>query len=107
MFIWASAASAAAVILLLIIVSYRRQIKKICRQLDFLKENKTNLRLTSDLPLPEIDALIDEINEVLDRAREIRQDTRNSESRLKETITRQENCESWIRLILGVSLVRL
>ena len=52
-----------------------------------MKENKTNLRLTSDLPLPEIDALIDEINEVLDRAREIRQDTRNSESRLKETIT--------------------
>lgn len=87
MFIWASAASAAAVILLLIIVSYRQQIRKICRQLDFLKENKTNLRLTSDLPLPEIDALIDEINEVLDRAREIRQDTRNSESRLKETIT--------------------
>ena len=87
MVVWASAATAAAVILVVILVFYRRQIRKIGRKLEFLKDNRTNLRLTSDLPLGETNELIDGINAVLDESREIRERARRSETQLKETIT--------------------
>ena len=73
MVIWASAATAAAVILIVILILYRRQVRKTGRQLEFLKARRTNLRLTSDLPLKEFNELIDGINEVLDQSREIRE----------------------------------
>lgn len=66
MVIWVSAATAAAVILIVILILYRRQVRKTGRQLEFLKARRTNLRLTSDLPLKEFNELIDGINEVLD-----------------------------------------
>ena len=87
MIVWASATSAAAVILIVILILYRRQVRKIGRQLEFLKDNRTNLRLTSDLPLREMNELIDGINEVLDQSREIRERSQRSETQLKETIT--------------------
>ena len=87
MIVWASAALAAAVILIEILILYRRQVRKIGRQLEFLKVNRTNLRLTSDLPLREMNELIDGINEVLDQSREIRERSQRSETQLKETIT--------------------
>lgn len=87
MVIWASAATAVAVILAMILILYRRQVKKISRQMRFLKDNRTNLRLTSNLPLKEIDELIDGINDVLDLSRKIRQGARQNEAQLKETIT--------------------
>ena len=49
MVIWASGATAAAVILIVILILYRRQVRKTGRQLEFLKDRRTNLRLTSDL----------------------------------------------------------
>ena len=87
MIIWTSAATAAAVILLIILILYRRQVRKTGRQLAFLKEQRTNLRLTSDLPLKEINELIDGINEVLDQSRKIRESAQQNETQLKETIT--------------------
>lgn len=67
--------------------AYRRQIKKICRQLAFLKENKTNLRLTSDLPFSELGDLIDSINEVIDQSREVQKKAQQTGDSLKETMT--------------------
>lgn len=87
MVIWASAATAAAVILIVILILYRRQVRKTGRQLEFLKDRRTNLRLTSDLPLKEFNELIDGINDVLDQSREIRERSRHNEMQLKETIT--------------------
>ena len=78
MIVWASAASAAAVSLIVIWILYRRQVRKIGRQLEFLKDNRTNLRLTSDLPLREMNELIDGINAVLDQSREIRERSQRS-----------------------------
>lgn len=87
MVIWASAATAAAVILIVILILYRRQVRKTGRQLEFLKDRRTNLRLTSDLPLKEFNELIDGINEVIDQSREIRESAQHNEMQLKETIT--------------------
>ena len=68
MVIWAFAATAAAVVMGLMLALYRRQVRKICRQMEFLKDNRTNLRITSDLPLSEFNELIDGINDILDRS---------------------------------------
>lgn len=87
MTIWAIAATAAAIITILILHAYRRQVKKTCRQLAFLKENQTNLYLTSELPFREIYDLIDSINEVMDASREMQKVSRQSEDSLKEMIT--------------------
>lgn len=87
MMIWAIVATAAALITTGIWIAYRRQVKNICRQLAFLKEYTTNMRLTSELPFGELDALIDGINGVLDLSREIQRASQQSEDSLKETIT--------------------
>ena len=88
---WMAALAAGAAALALITAgiwqSYRRQIRRICRQIAFLTARDTNLRLTSDLPFPELNELIDGINEVIDQSREIREGSRQNEARLKETVT--------------------
>lgn len=87
MLIWASAATAAAIIAALIFVSYRRQISDICRRLEFLKNNKTNMRLTASLPFGELNRLIDGINEIIDISHSTGLETMRSEAELKEAIT--------------------
>ena len=87
MIIWAIAATLAAVIAVLLLILYRRQVKKTCRQLTFLAEHQTNLRLTVDLPLPGLGRLADGMNRIIDQSRQIRLDSRHSEMQLKETIT--------------------
>lgn len=87
MIVWAIVATAAAIIISGIWIAYRRQVKKACRQLAFLKNHKTNLRLTSDLPFSELNELIDGINEIIDLSRKAKQDAQCNESQLKETIT--------------------
>ena len=87
MIIWAVMATILSGVLAALLILYRRQIKKICRQLSFLKKHRTNLRLNSDLPFPELNELNGRINEVLDQSRHIRRCCRDSEEALKETIT--------------------
>ena len=87
MVIWAFAATAAAVVMGLMLALYRRQVRKICRQMEFLKDNRTNLRITSDLPLSELNELIDGINDILDRSRKRQEHMLQNETQLKETIT--------------------
>ena len=87
MIIWTITAAAAACMTILILIAYRRQVKKVCRQLAFLKDHQTNLCLTSNLPFKELNELADGINGILDLSREIRKSAQHSEDSLKETIT--------------------
>lgn len=87
MIIWAITATAAAIIAIGILTVYRRQIRKNCRQLEFLKEHQTNMNLTSDLPFRELEALADGVNDVLEMSREIKKASKQSEDSLKEMIT--------------------
>lgn len=87
MIAWAIIATAIAIITTFIFFAYRRQVQKACRQLAFLKNHQTNLRLTSDLPFHELNELVDGINDILDLSREIKKTAQQSEYSLKETIT--------------------
>ena len=81
------AATVAVIIVMGILIAYRRQVKKICRQLAFLKEHQTNLRINAGLPFSELNELIDGINDTLDLSRKIQKESQQSENSLKETIT--------------------
>ena len=71
MIVWAIAATVAAIVLSFILIFYRRQVKFTCRQLAFVKENDTNMRLQNQGGFPELDALRREINEVLAQTKEL------------------------------------
>ena len=87
MFLWALIATIAVFILTIMLCAYRRQIKKICRQLAFFKAHKTNSRLAASLPFSELNELIDRVNEIIDLSREIERAAQKNEVDLKETIT--------------------
>lgn len=84
---WGIAATVAVIIVMGILIAYRRQVKKTCRQLAFLKEHQTNLRISAGLPFSELNELIDGINDTLDLSRKIQKESQQSEDSLKETIT--------------------
>ena len=87
MILWAVLSTVLAVGLIFILLMYRRQVKNTCRQLEFLKENQTNLRLTVTVPFKQFEKLVDSINQVLDMSQEIKNNARKNEEYLKETIT--------------------
>ncbi len=87
MTLWAIVATVVALIVSGVLAAYRQQVKKTYHRLAFLKEHKTNMRLTSDLPFSELNNLIDNINDVLDLSRDIQRVSQQSEDGLKETIT--------------------
>ena len=87
MILWAVLSTVLAVGLIFILLMYRRQVKNTCRQLGFLKENQTNLRLTVMVPFKQFEKLVDSINQVLDMSQEIKNNARKNEEHLKETIT--------------------
>lgn len=85
--IWTILAALLSVAIILMFIAYRRQVKNTCRHLAFMKEHKTNLRLHSQLPFPELDALADNVNALLDRSDEMRQKAERNEKNLKDAIT--------------------
>lgn len=87
MIIWAAAATAAAITATVILTAYRRQVRRTCRQLTFINSKQTNLRITSELPFPELNELTDGINEIVDISRRIQKDSQHNEENLKEIIT--------------------
>lgn len=87
MVLWTIAATVMVVVLILLFNSYRRQVKKTCRQLEFRNINKTNLRLTSALPFSELNELIDRINDLIDLSQDVERTSQKSKTDLKEAIT--------------------
>ena len=86
--------AAAAVILgLLLIISvsvnllYRRQIKKICRQISYIRENETNMKLTSSLDSREIITLTENINELIEVYNERITEVNNKDRQLRAILS--------------------
>ena len=76
-----------AIGLFIVCICYRRQVKITCRQLAFLKEHETNMRLTSELPSSRWNELVDDMNEIIDKSREVQRMAQANENLLKDTIT--------------------
>ena len=87
MIVWAVAATAVAMVFLSMILFYRRQVKITCRQLAFIKENDTSMKLPMQGGFSELDMLGVEINEVLEQTKRLNRETVRREEQFKETIT--------------------
>lgn len=79
--------SVISLIFIVLFIAQRRQIRKICRQLAFIRNEKSNMRITSDTPLGEINRLIEELNSLVKKYREIEKLSEIRERELKATIT--------------------
>lgn len=75
-----------ALALLVTLISYRKQIRKNCQQLEVMQKHASNLRLTSDLPFAEINELVQRINDICNTYREESIAVERNESNLKEAI---------------------
>lgn len=87
MIVWTVVATVAAMAFLIVIILYRRQVKQTCRQLAFIKENDTNMKLSMQGGFSEMDLLRSEINDVLEQTKRLNRETVRSEEQFKETIT--------------------
>lgn len=68
-------------------ISYRQYIKKVCRQLTFVRDNLTNMSIRSDLPYQELEELAFQINEVLGSIKQTRIDLLRSSKELREKVS--------------------
>lgn len=75
------------ILLLIMLVSYRRQIKKICRQIVFMKENDTNMKIWSSNNVRELNELEEEINNLVREYKSISLSLKENQNNLKNTIT--------------------
>lgn len=73
--------------LLAILWKYQRQIKEICRQLHFLKEYDSNMRITTDIRWGGMKNLSEELNEFLYRQKEHRKTYIRKEREISEIYT--------------------
>lgn len=70
-----------------IAIRYRRQVKNICRQLQFIKNHQTNMKISADGRYFGLEVLADEINGLLLETEEKRRAVERQETVIKETIT--------------------
>ena len=87
MIIWTAAVTILCIILILIIVLILRQVNSICRCLDFIKSNKTNMKLLSHTPLKPLNRLIDSINQLLSETARERRAVEKEDRSLKDSLT--------------------
>lgn len=74
-------------ILLAAMAAYRRQIKKICRQLSFLRKHESNMLIGRDFEWGGIGMLADELNRLLEQQRKSRKKYLAQEKEVADTYT--------------------
>ncbi|MCM1537991.1 MAG: HAMP domain-containing histidine kinase [bacterium] len=70
-----------------IVIRYRRQVNSICRQLQFIKNHQTNMKLSADGMQFGMGRLAEEVNGLLTGTEEKRRAVETQETVIKETIT--------------------
>lgn len=68
-------------------ILYRRQVKEICRQIQFVSANTTNHKVPTDLDTKEIVQLAELINQMCEEHNKKEVELLNKDKRLKETLT--------------------
>lgn len=71
----------------IILISYRRQVKNICRQLAFISKHNSNMIVTQNISSTDITELIEQINSLLECQKKQKIDYQIKDSNLKEIIT--------------------
>ena len=75
------------ILVLILHISFRRQVGRLVRQLRFIKENETRMRLTSSNDYKELKQLIEEINGLVNSVETKKSALYQKENEISETIT--------------------
>lgn len=75
------------ILVLILHISFRRQVGGLVRQLRFIKENETRMRLTSSNDYKELKQLIEEINDLVESVEVKKSALCEKENQISETIT--------------------
>lgn len=75
------------ILVLILHISFRRQVGGLVRQLRFIKENETRMRLTSSNDYKELKQLIEEINSLVESIEAKKSALCEKENQISETIT--------------------
>lgn len=90
MLVWALVATGLLLLLAVCFAGYSLQMRRSCReirwQLEFLSQNRTNLRITGCFPHAEMQRLADSINQVIDKATALQQQVQHGDRELRETV---------------------
>lgn len=76
-----------SIISLSILVLYRRQVRSICRQLEFIENNSTNKIISTELDFREIKELSIGLNRTIKMQKQHEVEYKKKDNQLKETIT--------------------
>lgn len=74
------------IFLLIYLRMYKKQVRRLCNQMDFLNENYSELRVASDIHAPELIDLTDKINRMVQKERDTETDVLKRNDILRETI---------------------
>lgn len=75
-----------AVISVILLMAYRHQIKSLRRQLEYITNHDTNMRLTTDIDFKEVDQLVLALNEMIDRNDKLRITYQHQEEELRDIV---------------------
>lgn len=73
--------------LIILNIIYKRQIKSIYRQIDFINEHETNKIIVRNVSFQEIDILVDRLNDLIKIHRDITKEYKVKDDALKQAIT--------------------
>lgn len=76
-----------SLICIVFIILYRNQIKDLNRQIEYINRHETNMRLTREIGLPEINEIVDNLNELIELNNKKQLEVRKKDEELRETIT--------------------
>lgn len=66
---------------------YRKQIKNLGKDLQFIRQKESNLRITQEIRYSEINQLVNQLNQLIQRHRELEKEVYHKEYTLKNLIT--------------------
>lgn len=75
-----------AVISVGVLMAYRHQIKSLRRQLEYITNHDTNMRLTTDIDFKEMDQLVLALNEMIDRNDKLRITYQHQDEELRDIV---------------------
>lgn len=75
-----------AVISVGVLMAYRHQIKSLRRQLEYITNHDTNMRLTTDIDFKEVDQLVLALNEMIDRNDKLRITYQHQDEELRDIV---------------------
>ena len=76
-----------SLICIVFVITYRNQIRSLNNQIKYINEHETNMMLTREMNLREINEFVDNLNELIEKNNKKQLEVQRKDEKLKEVIT--------------------